>query len=160
MAYELRAVIAECGLLHGVSREVGRARVVTLRQGLALVPMTDELVDAVAGGGGTEALGFERLSAGFERMLAGWSVAGPVAYVEAEYFGGAGEERAAVWADGALAVGPLDVPVKRWFSRPVGPVSQALRRLGARRGLGGDEFDAVGLGRHRWTGDWAAYGAD
>ncbi|MFF7091912.1 hypothetical protein ACFY9A_05875 [Streptomyces rubradiris] len=69
-----------------------------------------------------------------------------------------GEERAAVWADGALVLGPLDVPVKRWFSRPVGPVSQALRRLGARRGLGRDEFDTVGLDRHRWTDDWAASG--
>ncbi|MFF5438484.1 hypothetical protein [Streptomyces achromogenes] len=151
-------MVAEDDVLRGVSRDVAEARVVALRQGLSLVPMTDELVDAVADGGDAEVLGFRRLSAGFERMLAGWSVAGPLAYVEAEYFGGVGEERAAVWADGALVWGPLDVPVKRWFSRPVGPVSQALRRLGARRGLGGDEFGAVGLDRHRWTDDWAASG--
>ncbi|CAL9373163.1 hypothetical protein [Streptomyces sp. enrichment culture] len=159
MGYELQAVIAEDGLLRGVAGDVAGARVVGLRQGLSLVPMTDELVNAVAGGGGAEVLGFRRLSAGFERLLAGWSVAGPLAYVEAEHFGGVGEERAVVWAGGGLALGPLDAPVKRWFSRPAGPVSQALRRLGARRRRGGDEFDAVGLDRHRWTDDWAASGA-
>ncbi|WDM10583.1 hypothetical protein J3S85_02875 [Streptomyces lavenduligriseus] len=159
MGYELQAVIAEDGLPRGVARDVAGARVVGLRQGLSLVPMTDELVNAVAGGGGAEVLGFQRLSAGFERLLAGWSVAGPLAYVEAEHFGGVGEERAVVWAGGGLVPGPLDAPVKRRFSRPVGPVSQALRRLGARRRLGGDEFDAVGLDRHRWTDGWAASGA-
>ncbi|MDN3260744.1 hypothetical protein QWJ26_13150 [Streptomyces sp. CSDS2] len=159
MAYELRAVIAEDGLLRGVARDVAGARVVALRQGLSLLPMTDELVDARAGAGGTEVLGFQRLPAGFERTLAGWSVAGSLAYVEVESFGGVGEERAAVWAGGGLVLGPLDVPVKRWFSWPVGPVSQALRRLGARGGRGGDAFDAVGLDRHRWTEDWAASGA-
>ncbi|MEU7086986.1 hypothetical protein [Streptomyces achromogenes] len=120
--------------------------------------MTDELVDAVADDGDARVLGFQRLSAGFEGILAGWSVAGPLTYVEAEHFGGVGEQRAVVWADGDLVLGPLDVPVKRWFSRSVGPVSQALRRLGARRGIDGDEFDAVGLDRYRWTDDWAASG--
>ncbi|MGW1596321.1 hypothetical protein [Streptomyces sp. NPDC002343] len=120
--------------------------------------MTDEPADAGTDRDGAGVPGFGRLSAGFERTLGRWSAAGPLAYVEAEYFGGAGEQRAAVWADGALVLGPLDVPVKRWFSRPVGPVSQALRRLGVRREPGGDEFDAVGLGRHRHTDDWAASG--
>ncbi|MGW5611730.1 hypothetical protein ACWEWI_37895 [Streptomyces sp. NPDC003753] len=87
-------------------------------------------------------------------MLAQWSAAGPVAYVEAEYFGGVGEQRAAVWADGVLAVGPLDVPAKKWLSRAASPISQALRQLGARSGLGKDEFEAVGLDRHRNNDDW------
>ncbi|WP_318200044.1 hypothetical protein [Streptomyces sp. SCL15-4] len=152
-------MIAEAGLLRRVSRDLAGARVAALRQGLALMPMTDEPAGAFTDGGDAEVLGFGRLSAGFERTLGRWSVAGPLAYVEAEYFGGAGEQRAAVWADGTLVLGPLDVPVKRWFSRPVGPVSQALRRLGVRRRPGGDEFDAVGLGRHRHTDDWAASGA-
>ncbi|MER5519839.1 hypothetical protein [Streptomyces sp. NPDC002763] len=87
-------------------------------------------------------------------MLPQWSAAGPVAYVEAEYFGGVGEQRAAVWTDGALAVGPLDAPAKKWFSRAVSPISQALRQLGVRSSLGEDEFEAVGLDRHRNNDDW------
>jgi hypothetical protein len=35
------------------------------------------------------------------------------------------------------------------------PLSRrALRRLGAVKGEHFDEFEAVGLGRHRGTGDW------
>lgn len=82
------------------------------------------------------------------------SAAGPIAYVEAEYFGGVGERRAAVWADGALALSPLDKATEKWFSRAVSPISQALQRLGARRGLGEDEFEAVRLDRHRSNEDW------
>ncbi|MGW7256062.1 hypothetical protein [Streptomyces sp. NPDC054834] len=154
MGYELQAVIAGDELLRAASRGVAGARVAPLRQGLSLMPMTDEVFDAVTGGSTAGALGFWRLPGGFERLLAQWSAAGPVAYVEAEYFGGAGEQRAAVWADGALAVGPLDTPAKKWFSRAVSPISQALRPLGVRSSLGEDEFEAVGLDRHRNNDDW------
>lgn len=154
MGYELQAVIAANGLLRIASREVPGARVVSLRQGLSLMPMTDKLFDALTDGSTAGALGFWRLPGGFERLLAQWSSAGPVAYVEAEYFGGVGEQRAAVWADGSLALGPLDVPAKKWFSQAVSPISQALRRLGARKSLGEDEFAAVGLDRHRNNEDW------
>jgi hypothetical protein len=120
------------------------------------MPMTDEVFDAVTDGSAAEALGFWRLPGGFERLLAQWSAAGPVAYVEAEYFGGVGEQRAVVWADGALALGPLDALAKARFSRAFSPISQALRRLGARRSLGEDEFEAVGLDRHRSNDDWVS----
>jgi hypothetical protein len=119
--------------------------------------MTDEVFDAVTDGGAAGALGFWRLPGGFERLLAQWSSAAPMAYVEAEYFGGVGEQRAAVWADQAVVLGPLDVPTRtrfERFSRAVSPISQALRRLGARRGLSEDEFEAVGLDRHRCNDDW------
>src|SRR5258708_22051255 len=70
------------------------------------MPMTDELFDAVTDGS-SDALGFWRLPGGFDRVLAGWSAGGPVAYVEAEYFGGTGTQRAVVWAGGVLVLGPL-----------------------------------------------------
>ncbi|KUH36395.1 MULTISPECIES: hypothetical protein [Streptomyces] len=156
MGYTLQAVIACDEMLRVASREVPGAQVVPLGQGLSLMPMTDEVVDAVTDGSDGRDLGFWGLPGGFDTLLAQWSVAGPVAYVEAEYFGGDGEQRAAVWADGALALGPLDEPTKKRFSRAVSPIPQALRRLGARRSLGEDEFEAMGLGRHRSTEDWIA----
>ncbi|WP_333741173.1 hypothetical protein [Streptomyces sp. IBSBF 2806] len=154
MGYELQAVIAGDELLRVTSRDIPGARLAPLRQSLSLMPMTDEVFDAVTDGSTPGALGFWRLPGGFEKLLAQWSAAGPVAYVEAEYFGGVGEQRAAVWADGVLTLGPLDAPAKKWFSRAVTPISQALRRLGARRSLGEDEFEAVGLDRHRNNDDW------
>ncbi|MFI6872889.1 hypothetical protein ACIBL6_05565 [Streptomyces sp. NPDC050400] len=157
MGYALQAVIAADELLRVASREVPGARVVSLGQGLSLMPMTDEVFDAVTNGSSDGAeLGFWKLPGGFATVLARWSSTGPFAYVEAEYFGGAGEQRAAVWADGSLALGPLDASEKKRFSRAVSPISQALRRLGARKRLGEDEFEAVGLDRHRNTEDWTA----
>ncbi|MEU8951735.1 hypothetical protein [Streptomyces sp. NPDC048489] len=158
MGYELQAVIAADELLRVASREVPGARVVPLGQGLSLMPMTDEVFDGVTDGSDGEGLGFWKLPGGFETRLAQWSSTGPVAYVEAEYFGGAGEQRAAVWDDGSLALGPLGEPEKKRFSRAVSPISQALRWLGARKSLGEDEFEAVGLDRHRNSDDWISSG--
>ncbi|WP_326623337.1 hypothetical protein OG863_40460 [Streptomyces decoyicus] len=152
MSYELQAVIAGDEVLQIASREVPGSQVVPLGQGLSLMPMTDEIFDAVTDGSDGGDLGFWRLPGGFDTLLAQWSAAGPIAYVEAEYFGGAGEQRAAVWADGSLALGPLDEPTKKRFSRAVSPIPQAL--LGARKSLGEDEFEAVGLDRHRTNEDW------
>ncbi|MFJ7149255.1 hypothetical protein ACIQVT_13805 [Streptomyces sp. NPDC100445] len=159
MGYALEAVIAGEEPARAVARAVPGARVVPLGRGLALVPVTDEVRAAVTGGTGPATLGFRWLPAEFDALLAQGSALGPVAYVEAEYFGGVGEERAAVWSAGALALGPLDAPTRRLFRRAAGPVCRALRRLGVRRGPGRDEFEAVGLGRHRDTEDWVSSGA-
>jgi hypothetical protein len=159
MSYDLQAVVAGDEILRCASRDIPGARLAPLRQGLALMPITDGLFDAVTDGSTVGALGFWRLPGGFEAVLAQWSAAGHVAYVEVEYFGGVGKQRAAVWAGGVLAWGPVDAPAKRRFSRAVSPASQALRQLGARSGWGEDEFDAVGLDRHRNNDAWVAAGA-
>ncbi|WP_329177641.1 hypothetical protein [Streptomyces sp. NBC_01477] len=154
MGYELQAVIAEEGLLRAAVRDLPGAGLASLGQGLSLMVITDQLFDAVTDGGSAEALGFWRLPGGFELTLAEWSTAGPVAYVEAEFFGGDGEQRAAVWADGARMLGPLHTPPGQPFPSAGSPISQALRRLGAVRRADGDEFLAVGLDRHRFSEDW------
>lgn len=107
MGYDLQAVIAEGEALRGVARDLPAARLASIGQGLSLMPMTDALFDSVADGSGVGALGFWRLPGGFEKTLAAWSAGGPVAYVEAEYFGGVGEQRAAVWDGGTIVMGPL-----------------------------------------------------
>ncbi|WP_405820903.1 hypothetical protein OG241_34295 [Streptomyces sp. NBC_01390] len=154
MGYQLEAVIAGDELLRTASREVPGARVARLHQGLSLMPMTDEVFDAVTDGSTEQILGFWRLPGGFDGLLAQWSTAGPVAYVEAEYFGGAGEQRAVVWAKGVLTLGPVDDATSEGLSSAVSPISQALRRLGAGRAPGTDEFETVGLNRHRDNEGW------
>ncbi|MFI9785820.1 hypothetical protein ACIHEI_20310 [Kitasatospora sp. NPDC051984] len=146
MGYHLEAVIAAEPLLRAATADLPDAHVVPLAQGLALLPMTDDLHDAVMDGTPAHP-GFRKLPGGFHHTLATWSATGPVAYVEADVFGGTGEQRAAVWLDGALAVGPTT-------ARRRGPISQVLRHLGARADGHRDEFDAVGLGRHRHLEDW------
>ena len=82
---------------------------------------------------------------------------GPVAYVEAEFFGGVGEQAAVVWDRGEAVFGPTaqqfpsDVAAVN-----VGPINGALRALGVTAVDGRDEFDSLGLGRHRHVEDWAA----
>ncbi|MFC9846421.1 hypothetical protein ACFWFF_16350 [Streptomyces sp. NPDC060223] len=154
MGYELQAVIAGEELLRAASQDLADATVVPLGQGLSLLPMTDDLFEAGTDGGAVGPLGFWRLPGGFDGLLARWSAAGPVAYAEAEYFGGVGEQRAVVWTDGAVVLGPLHVSEGLPFPAAGSPIAQALRRLGARAGGAEDEFEAVGLGRHRHNEDW------
>jgi hypothetical protein len=153
MGYELHAVIGRADLLADAARAMGEP--VLLSQSLALLPMTDELFDTVTDGAATRFLGFWKLPGGFEYTLAQWSFGGPVAYVEAEYVGGAGRQRAAVWEGGVLPEHVLHVGVGESFPSQGSPISQVLRRLGAVRGSYVDEFEAVGLRRHRRTEDWA-----
>jgi hypothetical protein len=83
-----------------------------------------------------------------------WSTAGPIGYVEADYFGGVGTQRAALWADGRLTLGPLSVEVRQDWPAEGSPISQVLARLGVDRTGHYDEFDAAGLAEHRHTEDW------
>lgn len=154
MSYELRALIGAVDLLKVVAAEVPVARVAPLEQGLALIPMTDRLFDTLnAAGGGTEP-GFAFFPGGFGLRLGAWSQAGPIAYVEADYFGGRGFQRAAVWIDGKIEFGPLSSEPGVRAPGAGTPISQALRRMGAQNPYGHDEFEAVGLGRHRHLEDW------
>ncbi|MFJ4093758.1 hypothetical protein ACIPYS_19460 [Kitasatospora sp. NPDC089913] len=183
MSYELQALIGPAELVAVAAAEVPAARPRPLAQGLALIPATPEFLAAFRGGEGTppapgapsaqgapsapaapRASGpvpFDWFPDGLERRLAAWSKAAPIACVEADYFGGTGTQRAAVWADGRLDVGPVTSGEFEPFPPEGSPISQALRRLGARVGEGDDardEFDAVGLGAHRATASWVSGG--
>ena len=154
MGYTLEAVIGTTAVIRLIAADLPAAVLIPLPQGIAMLPMTDEVFDT-AGAKGTEgALGFWKLPAGFESRLAAWSPAGPVGYLEAEFFGGIGSQRAALWAGGALALGPLAVEGDQPFPNDGSPISQLLRLLGVTRGEHHDEFDALELGRYRDTEDW------
>ncbi|MFE6056221.1 hypothetical protein ACFQ6N_36200 [Kitasatospora sp. NPDC056446] len=159
MPYELQALIGTLELLTVAAAEVPTARVVPLAQGLALIPVTSAVLAALQGDGSVRkpvaGAGFGWHSDGFELRLAAWSKAGPVVCVEAEYFGGSGTQRAAVWADGRVVLGPLTIGEFEPVPPEGTPISRALRWIGARTGEGGtDEFASVGLGAHRSTGSW------
>ncbi|MFI2206104.1 hypothetical protein ACH47Z_36130 [Streptomyces sp. NPDC020192] len=156
MGYDLQAVIADGERLRAVARGLPAARLASIGQGLSLMPMTDVLFASVADGSGVGALGFWRLPGAFEKTLAAWSAGGPVAYVEAEYFGGVGEQRAAVWESSTIVLGPLHEGEGQPLPPAGSPISQALRRLGVVANAGQDEFSTVGLGRHRSGEAWIA----
>jgi len=156
LSYDLKAVIAERSLLAAVASGLPWARVVNLQQGLALLPVSDALSEAVADADRPRRADFWGLPPGFDRVLAEWSGEGSVAYVEAEYFGGAGEENVAVWRDEQLVLGPLHLVEGELPSGEGTPVCRALRELGVRAGEREDEYTAAGLGKHRNTEGWAS----
>jgi hypothetical protein len=155
MGYVLQAVLGSEVVLRGMVADLPDAPAVTiaLGQGVSMVPMTDELFDAVTEGGSEGPLGFWKLPGGFDRRLAAASHRGPVAYVEAEFFGGTGTQRAVVWMDSGVSLGPLWIDDGEPFPEAGTPISQALRALGVDSTGRHDEFAAVGLGAHRNTED-------
>ena len=82
-------------------------------------------------------------------------MAGPIGYLEAEYFGGMGMQWAALWSGGSLVAGPHVLADGEPFPPAGSPISRVLAELGVERGDHFDEFDAVGLLRHRDTDGWA-----
>ncbi|MEV7596496.1 hypothetical protein AB0O91_03825 [Kitasatospora sp. NPDC089797] len=161
MSYELQALIGTVELLTVAAAEVSVARVVPLAQGLALIPVTPAVLSALQGDAAVPrpgaGAGFGWHPEGFELRLAAWSKAGPIGCVEAEYFGGSGTQRAAVWSDGRIVLGPLSSGEFEPLPAEGTPISRALRWLGGSVAPGRtDEFDAVGLDAHRSTADWAA----
>jgi len=153
MADTLEAIIGLAAMLTAVTQGLP-ALVVPLRCGLGLVPMTDDLFDRLTDGGAAQPVGFWKFPGGFDRLVCAWSAAGPVAYVEADYFGGVGRQCAAVWSQGAAIFGPVTLDEAQPAPPAGTPISQALARLGIARHHHRDEFDVLGLGQHRHTEDW------
>lgn len=156
VGYYLQAVIGGSEQLRSAARRFPEARLAPLAQGLSLMPMTNQLFDAVTNGEKSEFPDLWKLPGGFGTVLAAWSERGPVAYVEAEYFGGTGEQTAVAWARGSTAFGPLTWPENRPCPPSGSPISQALRLLGVVAAPGEDEFSAAGLHRHRRSEDWVS----
>lgn len=118
-----------------------------------VLPLDDDLHDALhhvypAGTWDEEAV---RLSSGDMAFAAAASAAGPLAYLETNYFGGMGFQSAALWNGGRLVIRPsklnvaLDGPVA-WSERPI---NRVLAAMGVVRVEARDEFDSFGLGFYR-----------
>jgi len=138
MAYFLEALITRGNWLSAVQLP-SCARIVPLLQDVFLVPIADELLGEEVEKPATA------LPPSFEALARRLSLRGPVAYVSAGFFGGHGGQTSCIWLNEKLILGPL---------RELGAINQALRRLGVEKNGAHDEFDAVGLGRHRHTEDW------
>jgi hypothetical protein len=73
-------------------------------------------------------------------------MAGPLLYFETDYHGGSGGQGAILVANDKVMYGPS--------AAEIGPINEALRLIGVRVGTARDEFEAIGLHRHRHTDDW------
>jgi hypothetical protein len=146
MAYVIEAFLGAEDSLRRLDREI---RTVPLSAGIAMAPFTSELRSAMgsmaATGDPEPSWPFRKLSKEAARIAQEASLGGSLAYVEAEYFGGAGDQGSIVWKDGGVLSGPTG---------EAHAINHALRQLGVNATSERDEFDVVGLGTQRATEDW------
>ncbi|PTX93833.1 hypothetical protein DB345_19850 [Spartobacteria bacterium LR76] len=143
MGYFLQAIISTIPVLKARYSDFKSAVVVPLTDDFALIPITDELLDEVGASGSSGK--FYRYTPEVANWVRAISTYGAVAYIEAEFFGGTGGQIAVVWSSGDEILPP---------TQETGAINIALQLLGVSRGSSLDEFEAVGLPRHRDTDDW------
>jgi hypothetical protein len=138
MAHSISALIAKAPIALDAARQLDLP--VFVQNGFAIVALFPEHCDSW-----TEKLGLQQQ--GRSTML----LDGPVTHVfakrlgmehyaliETNYFGGLGEQWAAVYSEGQTEMEPTK-----------GGINAALSLLGVERQPGLDEFDTIGLGHHR-----------
>ena len=154
MGYHLNAILGEVKRLQAAASAMPPAVVVPLTSELGLIPLSEDLFDAI-NQNSTENYEeakpqtFTYLSARFASWLKSLSAGEIIAYVEAEYFGGAGDQCAVAWRDDIEVLPP---------TKGKDAINQALRLFGVRATSGKDEFDTVWLGRHRTMEGWVDEG--
>jgi len=147
--YCLYAVVGKSRELLTKDLEYPEAAVVHLGEGIGMVPLSEDLLQAIDRSAGSVPAplepGFEFLSRNVAAWVRALSRGATLAYTEAEFIAGEGTESAVVWRDGEVALGPL---------HGTGAVNLALRALGVKAPSGREEFEVVGLGRHRQPHEW------
>ncbi len=152
MSHAIQALLVTTSCAAAAARDLPHTRPILIGQGIHLVPIVDATFDALRerfpnlkDPGEPE---FWRLSGPVAHVAQALSALGPVAYIETDYFGGAGQQAAMVWDAGAVRMPPEQAES--------GSINIALRLMGVSRGSAHDEFDAVGLGACRNNEDWLA----
>ena len=79
----------------------------------------------------------------FAHYIAQIAADGDYALIETDYFGGAGDQVAAVYRKAVIA------PLFSSQRQKAGPINEALRMIGVKTSKGFDEFDTLGLGSYR-----------
>jgi hypothetical protein len=139
-------------------------KTVQLTAGLTMLPLTDDVLKHL-----------DTADSGDERIKPDWilrrkaatlaqrmSADRKVLYVCGETFGGPGTQEAVGWYEGRLFYGPAgtcDLEADREPGYQVVPpresaVNGGLRAMGVQAAPGVDEYETIGLTRHRMTDDW------
>lgn len=147
MGYYLNSFVGRQERLEKLALQFTSAKVVSLKQGVALVPMTGELFNEINNYRVNNDLkGWEFLTKDVEREILGKIGSDMIAYIEVEFFGGVGGQTGVIWKDGKRVY-------EEYSKKNV--VNSILQQFGVVKDKSSwDEFDSVGLGQHRDTDDW------
>jgi hypothetical protein len=149
MGHHVQAIVGSKRVLDLLQQRFAVSRVVELSQKLFLLPMVDELYDALPSAADYPIddgkFHFRFLSSKLLALLVEASREDAVAYFETEYYGGLGDQGAVVAKDGKIISGPKEGD---------GSINSALQLLGVKKENAYDEYEAIGLGRFRSNEDW------
>lgn len=158
MAHNIDGLIIRVGVMLHLPRSLA-IEPAALLQGFRFVPFLLELDTALRDRFGkddaTSLPEFPLIGGTFLAYAHDLSTTTPVALVRTEYFGGFGEQSAALFKQGQMVLGPLREKVDRSETkRAPGPINQVLREMGVRRAEARDEFEALGLHELRDMDRW------
>lgn len=145
MGYDFSGIVTSLEVTKRLKDQYASAKIIPLYKELIVIPLTDELYDEINMNQGTTKSIYDYLTDTISSYCREISKFGLVAYIEAEYFGGTGSQNAMVWDSG-------QVIFEETLSESA--INRSLEILGVHKVQGKDEFDTVGLGRHRDTEDW------
>lgn len=146
MGHYLKAFIGQKENLTPISDKYSNSKLVDLSDEVSMIPMTDELFDEInQSHTSSEVTGFEFLTENIENKTLDIIGNKKLAYVESEFFGGQGGHIGLIWKDGEREfIGD--------FKKST--MNEILKKLGVIRNRNQDEFETIGLDRHRDTEDW------
>lgn len=162
MGHSLQAIIASSRSLRGVADRFEHAHLVPLNNDLAMIPSTEELLDELeiateldpSSSTVPSSEDFSDLTIGLHALLCEISREAPAAYIETDYFGGAGGQSGAAYVDGVQAFSSSERRIpsdpddnKTW------PINRALSYLGIHTTIFGDAFEKLELRRFRSVDD-------
>lgn len=155
MGHSVHLIIGRGEAVAAFLRQWPGSRSVELRGGWRAIPVDDALYAAIEAEhpGAVRPSGLDVSPLGLSAALASVTASGGgLAYIETEYFGGAGAQSATAFVDGSEVMAPQTA------HGGAGPINQALRRIGVVRTDADDEFDTVGLGERRSMADYEPEG--
>jgi hypothetical protein len=156
--HDVEALIAKSDMLAAGASQFESAIICPLVQGFSLLPITDALTKELAGYRAAARVASDKpirnISDGLRALAIDISHDSPVAYINTYCLGGQGGQDALVWDKGNLRFSPTSSGYEQNW--PNSPISQALRMIGVVAEAGEDEFDTLGLGKHRETHRWSA----
>jgi hypothetical protein len=146
MGYILYAFIGKQEDILPMQKAYSHAKSVQLRQGISLIPMTRELYDQINNFTLSDNInGFIYLTTNIENQILKVVGSNSIAYIEAEYFGGNGGQKAIIWKDNQRLL---------TFPHSQDAINKTLQSLGVTPDKRKDEFDTVGLRRYRNMEEW------
>ena len=141
MSYTLQALISDRTIIEKAKSKGLHS--VALSQRFAMVPITFEMENMPFLPLADE--GDKSVTGALRNLCIELSIESRLAYVEAEFFGGEGTQAAWLIEN--------ENEFKEAFVHE-SAINEALKWLGVSADSGRDEFDALGLGKHRDTADW------